>query len=360
MSNADTKVFQTSLLPDYGPLEIESLQDFLNKSRKDGLKLFCNESLIVKGALKLEDLDKVTTIGVGSFGTVMQVKDSNGDLYALKAIDKRHIVKTKQVKHILNEKNILSVIDFPFIVRLVAYFSDNSYVYFVMPFYSGGDLFALLRRFGRFDEGLARFYAAQIALGLEYLHFLDIIYRDLKPENILVDHTGYIKLTDFGFSKYLKYRTWTMCGTPEYLAPEMMLNKGYSKAVDWWAYGVIIFELVSGRSPFFAKDPLRVYEKILAARYVFPVYVSPECKGLVRSLLQTNISLRYGSLKKGVADIKEHAWFRPVEWHSLLNRRLEPPYVPPSKQVESNFEPCKDINLKVSHTNRFEKEFELF
>lgn len=345
------------ILPQYGPLEINCLREYLNEAKKLVANEF-NNNTETEGSMNIGELEKVRTIGVGTFGTVLQMKDAKGDHYAVKAISKKHLVRTKQVKHVLTEKKILSVMNFPFIVHLIAFSSDNSYLYFVLPLISGGDLFSLLKKFGRLEEGKARFYTAQIALAFEYLHFVDLIYRDLKPENVLVDHTGYLKLTDFGFGKYLKTRTWTLCGTPEYIAPEIVLGQCYNKSVDWWAFGVLIFELVSGRSPFFSNNHLKVYKNILDTKYVFPPNVSVECKSLISNLLQPSISLRYGSLKNGVDDIKQHVWYRPIEWNALLNRRIDPPYLPPNS--ETNFEPCRDVNLAVSQTERFEKEFEDF
>ncbi|KAG8299457.1 cAMP-dependent protein kinase catalytic subunit beta-like [Homalodisca vitripennis] len=348
-------------LPDYGPLEIEDLQRFLDESKKLVLQNFDSKLDVQNDSLTFEKLIHKKIIGVGTFGVVLLMKDETEDTYyAVKAINKKVIVKSKQIPHILNEKKILNVTNFPFIIYLVNYFSDNSYLYFVLPFVSGGDLFTSLRRVHKFNDGLSRFYASQVVLALEYLHHLDIIYRDLKPENILLDHTGYIKLTDFGFGKILKSRTWTLCGTPEYLAPEVVLNRGYSKAVDWWALGVLIFEMICGRSPFVSREPIRIYEKILSNRYVFTPEALPDAKDLIKQLLQPNISLRIGSLKHGVKDIKDHPWFRPIDWMMVLNRKMDPPFVPQVNKVGDNFKNYNDITLKVSETERFAQEFEGF
>uniref|UniRef100_A0A1B6GL38 cAMP-dependent protein kinase n=1 Tax=Cuerna arida TaxID=1464854 RepID=A0A1B6GL38_9HEMI len=348
-------------LPDYGPLEIEDLQSFLDESKKLVMEGFDSKLDFLDDSLTFEKLTRKKTIGVGTFGVVLLMKDDTGDTYyAVKAINKKAIVKSRQIPHILNEKKILNITNFPFVIYLVNFFSDNSYLYFVLPFLSGGDLFTFLRRVHKFSDGLSRFYTSQVVLALEYLHHLDIIYRDLKPENILLDHTGYIKLTDFGFGKILKSRTWTLCGTPEYLAPEVVMNRGYSKAVDWWALGVLIFEMISGRSPFVSPEPIKTYAKILSNRYVFTPDVLPHAKDLIKQLLQPNISLRIGCLKHGVKDIKDHPWFRPIDWMMVLNRKMEPPYIPQVKRVDENFKTHHNISLKVSETERFAQEFEEF
>jgi serine/threonine protein kinase len=202
----------------------------------------------VRPLVKLDNFDLDRTVGTGSFGRVMiaYLKTDHAQRFALKMLKKENIVKMKQIEHTLNEKQILSAIDFPFIVKLLHSFKDNSNIYMVLEFVSGGEMFTHLRKTGRYSEDFACFYASQIVLSFEYLHHLNIIYRDLKPENVLYDASGYIKITDFGFAKIIKDRTWTLCGTPEYLAPEIILSRGYNKAVDWWALGVLIYEMVAG------------------------------------------------------------------------------------------------------------------
>lgn len=168
----------------------------------------------------LEDFDRMKTLGTGSFGRVMLVQHkASKEYFAMKILDKQKIVKLKQVEHTLNEKKILHSISYPFVVGLKFHFKDTTNLYMLMEYVAGGEMFSHLRRLGRFSEPHSRFYAAQILLTLEYLHSLDLIYRDLKPENLLIDLKGYIKVTDFGFAKRVKGRTWTLCGTPEYLAP---------------------------------------------------------------------------------------------------------------------------------------------
>ncbi|KAJ3326764.1 camp-dependent protein kinase catalytic subunit [Blyttiomyces sp. JEL0837] len=301
----------------------------------------------------LTDFHIDRTLGTGSFGRVHLVRlRSSGKFYAMKVLRKNEIVKMKQVEHTVNEKHILEQLEFPFLVSMLGTFQDSSNIYFVLEYVQGGELFSYLRRCGRFPNHVARFYAAEVILAFEYLHSRDIIYRDLKPENLLIDSQGHIKITDFGFAKHVPDVTWTLCGTPDYLAPEIIQSKGYGRAVDWWALGVLIYEMLAGHPPFYDEDHFKLYEKILACKPKFPSHFDPNAKDLVKRLLTGDLTKRYGNLKAGVQDIKKHKWFAGVEWDKIVELQIQAPYIPPSKGEgdTSNFDsyPEGPATLKMS------------
>ncbi|XP_012526216.1 cAMP-dependent protein kinase catalytic subunit beta [Monomorium pharaonis] len=312
---------------------------------------------------KSDDFERFRTVGTGAFGRVVLVKHKTTSTYhAMKILDKGKLVKMKQVDHTRNEKRILQCISFPFIVFMEFCFKDNSYVYMVLPFAQGGEMFTHLRRMGKFDESLARFYAAQVALALEYLHHCCLIYRDLKPENILIQNSGYIRMTDFGFCKMVDSRTWTLCGTPEYLAPEVILSKGYGKAVDWWSFGVLIYEMNAGYPPFYGHDPMKIYERIVAGKYKFAHHFGEELKDILTNVLQVDLTRRYGNLKDGSMDIKRHQWFQSIDWVEIYYQRVQPSFIPHCSNSgdTSNFDHYDEIPLDVSSFDQYGKEFANF
>jgi len=279
--------------------------------------------------MALDQFEQLVTLGTGTFGRVYLVRHRpSGKYYAMKTLKKSEVVRLKQVEHINSEKQILSSIRHPFIVNLYRSFQDDKYLYMLLEYVIGGEMFSHLRRAGRFSNEVTRFYAAEIVLALEYLHSLNIVYRDLKPENLLIDHQGHIKITDFGFSKRVEDRTWTLCGTPEYLAPEIIQSKGHGKAVDWWALGILIFEMLAGYPPFFDDNPFGIYEKILGGRIQFPSHFDPNAKDLIRKLLAADRTRRLGNLKSGASDIKNHKWFKGVDWDLLYQKRVQAPIIP--------------------------------
>ncbi|GMK55220.1 hypothetical protein CspeluHIS016_0202760 [Cutaneotrichosporon spelunceum] len=283
------------------------------------------------GRYALADFAIERTLGTGSFGRVHLVRSKhNGRFYAVKVLNKEKVVKMKQVEHTNSEREMLVRVRHPFLVNLWGTFQDVNNLYMVMDFVAGGELFSLLRKSQRFPNSVAKFYAAEVALALDYLHSLDIIYRDLKPENILLGADGHVKVTDFGFAKHVPDITWTLCGTPDYLAPEVVQSKGYNKSVDWYALGVLIFEMLAGYPPFFTEDgnPMKLYEKIIAGKVRYPTYFDPLAKELLKNLLIGDLTKRYGNLHAGSADIFGHGWLAEVDWDKLYRREIPAPYVP--------------------------------
>ncbi|XP_029302986.1 putative serine/threonine-protein kinase PRKY isoform X2 [Cottoperca gobio] len=195
----------------------------------------------------LDDLETIATVGTGTFGRVFLVKDKKSRaFYALKQMKIPDVIRLKQEQHVHNEKEVLAEVNHPFLIRLFWTHHDERFLYMLMDFVPGGELFSYLRSRGRFSNATGLFYTSEIVCAIEYLHSKEIVYRDLKPENILLDSEGHMRLTDFGFAKKLSDRTWTLCGTPEYLAPEVIQSKGHGRAVDWWALGILIFEMLAG------------------------------------------------------------------------------------------------------------------
>lgn len=295
--------------------------------------------------LKLDDYDIKKTLGTGSFGRVKLARNkATGKFVALKMLKKAEIIRLKQVDHVLSENSILGSISHPFIVNMDGFCQDERYLYLVLEFVPGGELFTYLRGVGCLEQSHACFYAAQVTLIFEYLHSKNIIYRDLKPENILIAGDGYLKLTDFGFAKIVEGRTYTLCGTPEYLAPEILLNKGHGKPVDWWTLGILIYEMNAGIDPFTDDDPMEIYQKILKGKIKFPKNFDPNAKSLVKHLLVADLSKRFGNLKNGVNDIKSHRWYGNINWDWILQKKVTAPYTPKIKSVDdtSNFSNYSD------------------
>lgn len=314
------------------------------------------QPILTNGTLfghNLNDFQLLKTLGTGTFGRVYlsKYRDTN-QYYAVKVLPKTEIVRLKQVEHINSEKNILAIIDFPFIVNMICTFQDTQNIYMLLEYVIGGELFSHLRRSGRFSNDITRFYTAEIVLAIEYLHSLNIIYRDLKPENLLLDERGHIKITDFGFAKRVTDRTWTLCGTPEYLAPEIIQSKGHGKAVDWWALGILVFEMLAGYPPFFDENPFGIYEKILANKAVYPTYFHPDAKDLIKRLLNTDRSRRLGNLSGGAIDVKNHKWFNGVDWNLLLAKGVRAPYIPESRYAGDtrNFENYPEIQQQQQNS----------
>lgn len=286
--------------------------------------------------LTLDDFDIITVIGQGSFGKVVQCRlKRDGRVFAMKMLNKKSIIERGEVEHTKAEKAILQSIQHPFLMCLHHSFQTSDKLYLVMDYVNGGELFYHLQQEHTFDNQRAKFYAAQIVLGLEYLHNRGIIYRDLKPENLLLDSDGNIKMTDFGLSKQglnsSKDRTNTFCGTPEYLAPEVLQGRDYGKAVDWWSLGTLIYEMLTGLPPFYDEDVQKMYGLKLTADLEIPAEMDKDAADLVRKLLDRNPETRM----QEPAQMKQHPWFKDIDFQALYDRKIPPPYKPPVQDAAS-------------------------
>ena len=280
--------------------------------------------------IDLSHFELSKTVGMGSFGRVRLCRyKKTGKVYVMKILKKYEIIKQKQVDHLYSEYKILSIMNHPFIVELKgAYVKDPKYLYLIMEYVPGGELFSLLRSNQTFPLSQAKFYVAHIVTIFSYLHERNIIYRDLKPENILITKSGYLKLTDFGFAKKVVGKTYTLCGTPEYLAPEIILNKGHSFPVDWWTMGILLYEMLVGIDPFSDDDPMMIYQKVIKGKIRFPKEMDKNAKSLIKHLLVADITKRYGCLKNGVKDIVNHSFFDNFNWRDFVFMKMDPPYKP--------------------------------
>ncbi|XP_029639196.1 cGMP-dependent protein kinase 1 isoform X1 [Octopus sinensis] len=301
--------------------------------------------------LELADLKVLTTLGVGGFGRVelVQIKDDDSRTFALKQMRKQHIVETRQQEHILNEKKIMAEARSHFIVRLYRSFKDQKYLYMLLEVCLGGELWTILRDKGSFDDTTTRFYTGCVIEAFDYLHTRGVVYRDLKPENLLLDNHGYVKLVDFGFAKKIGHgnKTWTFCGTPEYVAPEIILNKGHDFSSDCWSLGILMFELLTGSPPFNGADPMKTYNMILKGidAIDFPRKITRSAQNLIKKLCRENPTERLGFGRCGIQDIQKHKWFEGFNWDGLCRRTMEAPIIQTvlSSTDTSNFDTYSDV-----------------
>ncbi|XP_023686657.1 cGMP-dependent protein kinase 1 isoform X2 [Paramormyrops kingsleyae] len=332
---------------------IGGLEDVSNKGYEDaGAKAKYEAENAFFSNLKLVDFNIIDTLGVGGFGRVelVQLKSDEGKTFAMKILKKRHIVDTRQQEHIRSEKQIMQEAHSDFIVRLYRTFKDSKYLYMLMEACLGGELWTILRDRGSFEDATTRFYTACVVEAFAYLHSKGIIYRDLKPENLILDHRGYAKLVDFGFAKKIGFgkKTWTFCGTPEYVAPEIILNKGHDISADYWSLGILMYELLTGSPPFSGPDPMKTYNIILRGidMIEFPKKITKNAANLIKKLCRDNPSERLGNLKNGVKDIQKHKWFEGFNWEGLRKGTLTPPIIPSvtSPTDTSNFDSFPEDN----------------
>jgi len=274
----------------------------------------------------------------------------------MKVLRKEAIIARKQVAHTKAEKSILQKIQHPFIVKLHYAFQTKDKLYMILDFINGGELFHHLKKEGRFPENRVKFYAAEITAAISHLHSLGIVYRDLKPENILIDADGHITITDFGLSKEIKPEegTHTFCGTPEYLAPEVLRAQAHGMAVDWWSLGTLIYEMLTGLPPFYSQNINIMYQKILNGELRSPSYVSQDAQSLLEGLLTRDVDKRLGSQS---GEVKKHIFFKDIDWDKLERREMEPPYKPKVKnelditQIDNVFTAEKPLDSFVVETS---------
>lgn len=299
-------------------------------------------------APRLDSFRMIKVVGKGSFGKVFLVREiKTAEMFALKVLRKDNIIKRNQVEHTRTERNVLGYVNHPFIVGLKMAFQSKNKLYFVLDYCAGGELFFHLSKVGKFSEPRASFYAAEIILALAYIHQLDIVYRDLKPENVLLDARGHVRLTDFGLSKEgissSSSGANSFCGTPEYLAPEILNRQGHGRAVDWWSLGALLYEMLTGLPPFYCRDREKLFEKIRKGHLEYPRSLSSRSQILLKGLLTKDPRKRLGSGPKDAEPIQEHAFFLDIDWEELGRGETHPPWDP---QINSSLD-----------TSQFDEEF---
>ncbi|KAI9011794.1 kinase-like domain-containing protein [Hyaloraphidium curvatum] len=307
----------------------------LDGSGSDGVHTVAHRTL------SLEDFDRLAVIGRGAYGKVYLVKKRlTGKCYAMKVLKKASVtLHAKATEHAKTEREILEEVRHPFIVRLFGAWQTNDKLHLILTYASGGELFSYLTKERMFPEATAAFYLAEILLALEHLHEIGIIYRDLKPENILLGGDGHVLLTDFGLSK-VAVESDTICGSAEYMAPEIVAEQKYDKSVDIWTVGILLYDLTTGSPPFVGPNKKKTMEKILKQKLSLPNYLSSFAKDLLTKLLRKTPGQRLAAGKPDLADIRAHRFFRNVDWPRVAAKEAEPPIRPHSGHPEdvTNFD----------------------
>ncbi|XP_077239308.1 serine/threonine-protein kinase AtPK2/AtPK19-like [Tasmannia lanceolata] len=321
-----------------GEIEEPSLVDAVEKPFVDA-----NPLTVKNQGVGLEDFEVMKLVGQGAFGKVFQVrKKGSSEIYAMKVMRKDKIMEKNHSEYMKAERDILTKIDHPFIVQLRYSFQTKYRLYLVLDFVNGGHLFFQLYHQGLFREDLARIYTAEIISAVAHLHANGIMHRDLKPENILLDAEGHAMLTDFGLAKQFEANTRSnsMCGTVEYMPPEIVLGKGHDKSADWWSVGILLFEMLTGKPPFCSGNRGKIQQKIIKDKIKLPAFLSSEAHSLLKGLLQKDASKRLGSGLGGSDEIKLHKWFKSINWKKLDAREIQPSFRPnvAGKQCIANFE----------------------
>lgn len=284
-------------------------------------------------AISIESFELLKVLGRGTYGKVQLVKKKDsGKIYAMKSMSKAKLAENDQLEQTLTEKEVLIQTKHPFLVSAHYTFQTDTKIFMVLDYVPGGELFGRLKEESYFEENRVRLYAAEILLGIGHLHSLGLVYRDLKPENILIDQRGHIRITDFGLAKNIgdDGTTSTFCGTPEYIAPEMLQRQPYNKAVDWWSFGIIIFEMLTGLPPFYDGNVNTMYHAVLHSPVKFPSNMSQPARDLVTKLLDRDPTTRLGS--NGVEEVKQHPFFQDLDWDDVLEKKTLPEWVP---QIQS-------------------------
>ncbi|XP_030355065.1 ribosomal protein S6 kinase alpha-2 isoform X2 [Strigops habroptila] len=325
-----------------------------SRSKSSSLSRFEEEGIVkeidishhVKEGFEKADpsqFELLKVLGQGSYGKVFlvrKIKGSDaGQLYAMKVLKKATLKVRDRVRSKM-ERDILAEVNHPFIVKLHYAFQTEGKLYLILDFLRGGDLFTRLSKEVMFTEEDVKFYLAELALALDHLHGLGIIYRDLKPENILLDEEGHIKITDFGLSKEAidhDKRAYSFCGTIEYMAPEVVNRRGHTQSADWWSFGVLMFEMLTGSLPFQGKDRKETMALILKAKLGMPQFLSIEAQSLLRALFKRNPSNRLGAGFDGVEEIKRHPFFVTIDWNKLYRKEIKPPFKPAVGRPEDTF-----------------------
>ncbi|KAF7254892.1 hypothetical protein EG68_08507 [Paragonimus skrjabini miyazakii] len=293
----------------------------------------------------MSDFRCIAVLGRGHFGKVLLTQHKDNQYYAVKALKKAEILYRNEVDTLLAEKRIFQIItdaQHPFLINLIACFQTTEHVLFVMEYARGGDLMLHIQQ-DVFSEPRAVFYAGCVVLGIEFLHSRKIVYRDLKLDNLLLDSRGYLKMADFGLCKEgmgPTDRTSTFCGTPEFLAPEILTERSYTRAVDWWGLGVLIFEMLVGECPFPGESEEEIFENITTQEVRYPRYLSMEATVIMRRLMRRNVNQRLGSSSEDAAEVRRQPFFRNLDFAALLEQKLPPPFTPVVTNAEdvSNFD----------------------
>jgi len=297
----------------------------------------------------LKELQRLGVLGRGAFGFVTLVMDPNTKkTYALKAIKKSILKETGQEELLLREKTVMQRMHHTSLVNLHRTYKDKRRLYLLLDACLGGEIFTLLRKQRYFSEDTSRFFSASVVEAFDYMHSQSIVYRDLKPENLVLNRNGYVKVADFGFAKFVMDKTYTLCGTPDYLAPEIVTGQGHGKGVDWWTVGVLIYELCSGVSPFYSSDQTEMYRKIVRGRFRTPKYFSDEAKDIIHRLLKNKPTKRLGVTRGGAKSIRRHPWFASFQWQEFRAETLPAPIKPKvqNDQDFSNFKQIKETDAK--------------